>query len=216
MLGKSKVQARIEFLAALEHGEIVTQTALAKRVTVSVGLINAWLKRAGHKGYVKAKAAPYKRYAYYLTPKGFAEKARLVAEYLEDSLAFFRTARAEYAVLFAQSQARGVRRVILVGAGELAEIAFLASREYDIEILGILDQSFTEARFCGMTVRPALDDYHDVDAVVITASRHPQDAFDLVREPFTDLQLLAPPLLRLVRTSLDFKEPNVAPIGARK
>ena len=45
------------------------------------------------KGFVKAKAAPYKRYAYYLTPKGFNEKSRLVAQYLEVSLDFFRTAR---------------------------------------------------------------------------------------------------------------------------
>jgi DNA-binding MarR family transcriptional regulator len=87
--------AEIEFLTSLEEGTVISQMTLSQRINVSVGLINALIKRAVRKGYVKVKSAPYKRYAYYLTPKGFAEKSRLVAQYLEISLGFFRQARQE-------------------------------------------------------------------------------------------------------------------------
>ena len=50
---------------------------LKHELGVSVGLINTLIKRAVKKGLVKVREAPYKRYAYYLTPHGFAKKVRL-------------------------------------------------------------------------------------------------------------------------------------------
>ena len=137
---KTKTQTQIELLTALERGEVVTQMALSKRLSVSVGLVNALLKRVMHKGLVKAKAAPYKRWAYYLTPRGFDEKSRLVAEYLETSLAFFRNARQEYRALFLRGHECGFRKFILVGRGEVSEIALLAAVETDAKVVGILDR----------------------------------------------------------------------------
>lgn len=213
MPDKTRLQTEINFLSALERGDVVTQRSLAKRISVSVGLINALLKRAVQKGFVKAKAAPYKRYAYYITPKGFAEKSRLVADYIEASLDFFRRARQEYAALFSRAQARGVRRFVLVGRGELAEIALLAAREVDVEILGILDCEVSAERLYGLRVLRSLDDVTESNTLVITASRHPQEVFDWVRDRFADQQVLAPPHLRIVRQPLDFRPPKVLPKG---
>lgn len=199
MPDKSKIQTELDLLEALEHGQVVTQMTLSKRVSVSIGLINALLKRAMHKGYVKAKAAPYRRYAYYLTPTGFTEKSRLVAEYLEISLDFFRTARREYSELYARASARGVRRIALVGAGELAEIALLAAGDTEIAIEAILDPETGKTRLYRLAVARTAEELPQVDAVVITDSRTPQQAFDLVRDHFDEEQILAPPLLRITR-----------------
>src|SRR3546814_4284251 len=76
----TKSDAELDFLTAIERGEVVTQVALKQRIGVSVGLINALLKRSVHKGYVKVRKVPYRRYAYYLTPQGFGEKSRLRSE----------------------------------------------------------------------------------------------------------------------------------------
>ena len=80
-----RIQSELDVLTAVEQGVVVTQAALTKRIGISIGLINALLKRAILMGYVKTRQAPYKRYIYYLTPKGFAKKSRLVAEYLDSS-----------------------------------------------------------------------------------------------------------------------------------
>jgi hypothetical protein len=216
MPDKSKIETELDFLESLEQGEVVTQMTLSKRVSVSIGLINALLRRAVQKGYVKAKAAPYKRYAYYLTPKGFAEKSLLVAKYLERSLHFFRSARQEYGDVFARAQASGMQRVALIGSGELVEIALMAARETDVAIVAVLDRETNKDRVCGVPVVRSLDELPGIDGVVITASRHPQAAFDLVRDRFGDSQILAPSLLRITRIALDFKPPKVASRGQRK
>lgn len=202
---KSKIRTELDFLAALERGEVVTQMTLSKRISVSIGLINGLLKRAVRKGYVKAKAAPYKRYAYYLTPQGFTEKSRLVAEYLEVSLDFFRTARQEYAALFLRARACGMRRVAFVGNGELAEIALMAARDAEVEVVAILDRSTNKDRLYGLAVARAPEELPPVDGVVITDTRLPQEAFELARGHFPDEAVLSPPLLRITRETPDFK-----------
>lgn len=213
---KTKIQTQIELLTALERGEVVTQMALSKRLSVSVGLVNALLKRVMHKGLVKAKAAPYKRWAYYLTPRGFEEKSRLVAEYLETSLAFYRRARQEYRTVFLRGWECGYRRFVLVGGGEVAEIALLAAIETDAEVVGILDREANANMLNGLPVFRSLKEVKAWDALVITASRHPQEAFEGVREDVPGQRLLSPPFLHVVREPLEYQAREVARAGAER
>ena len=216
MADKTGIQTEIELLSTLERREVVTQPALAKRLSISVGMVNALLRRAVRKGLVKAKAAPYKRWAYYLTPEGFEEKSRLVAKYLDSSLAFFRMARREYRLLFLSGQRAGFRRFVLVGRGEVAEIALLAAMEADAELVGILDREADTSRLHGLPVLRSLDEAEAGDAVVITESRYPQEAFEKLRGAVPARQVLAPPFLRIVREPLDFAPPPVEPVGGRR
>jgi DNA-binding MarR family transcriptional regulator len=191
------IQTKMDLLATLERGEAVSQLALSQRLSVSVGLVNALLKRAAKKGQAKVLAVPPKRWAYYLTPKGFAEKSRLVATYLDHSLAFFREARAEYAELFARLEALGIRHVVLVGRGELAEIAILAAIETGVEIVGLLDSESNIERLYGLKVIGRLDDSDPSVALVITDSREPQAAFNQARAQYAMRRVEAPPFLRI-------------------
>lgn len=201
----SKLQTEIDFLSALEEGDVVTQMTLSKRISVSVGLINALLKRAMHKGYVKAKAAPYKRYAYYVTPQGFSEKSRLVAEYLDTSLTFFRTARQQYAEIFLRAEVCGLHRIALVGGGELAEIAILAALEMDgVEVVLVFDRATNKERLHGVAVARTPEELADVDGLVITDTRAPQAAYDWAREQCPQAEVLAPPLLRVADRPPEF------------
>lgn len=196
-------KTQLDLLTSLESGRVVTQGTISKRIGVSIGMINALLKRAVLKGYVKVRAAPYKRYAYYLTPKGFAEKSRLVAEYLEISLSFFRQARQEYGELFERARRTGLRRVALIGGGELAEIAGLAAREADIELVAVVDRTTNREKVFGVPVVQDVAELPDVEAVVITDAKAPQAAFDRLTGRFDDQQVLAPELLRITRARPD-------------
>lgn len=209
MEGKLKAPAELDFLTSLERGEVVTQSRLSKRIDISIGLVNALLKRAIHKGYVKAKSAPYRRYAYYLTPRGFAEKSRLVATYLEDSLAFFRVARQEYAELFERARRSGTHRFVIAGSGELAEIALLAARETEATVVCVVDRACNKSQFQGVPVVQSLDDLSDVDALVIADARAPQETFDKFSAHYMETRVLAPAFLRISRVHPEFK-PKVA------
>lgn len=203
MPGDLRSNSELEFLTAIERGEVITQMALKKRVGVSIGLINALLKRGIRNGYVKARKAPFKRFAYCLTPKGFSEKSRLVAIYLENSLRFFRGARSGYAGIFAQARAEGRSRLVLVGGGELAEIAILAAWGEGLILLGLLDRDKNLDQYYGVRVIRSLEDVEAFDAVVITDSRTPQNTYEAMRQRLPETQVLAPPLLKISRQCRD-------------
>ena len=92
-----------------------SQRRIAEDLGIALGLVNAYLKRCVKKGYVKVSQAPARRYAYYLTPKGFAEKSRLTVQYLSDSFSFFRQAKEDCAGKRAQFP--GHRALGQVGLG---------------------------------------------------------------------------------------------------
>ena len=190
-------RATLTLLSVLEDDGHATQRSLAVRIGVALGLTNSLLKRAVHKGLVKVKEAPTKRFAYYVTPKGFSEKSRLVAEYLITSLTFFRQARDEYTELYKQAQLRGHKRVALYGVGELAEIAILSAQEARTELCGMVQPGSNLELFSGLPVYGSMEAIlaDHVDAVVITTVDAPQAAYDhLVRHVGEDRVFAAPML----------------------
>jgi DNA-binding MarR family transcriptional regulator len=195
--------ATVKLLDNVADRQASNQRALARDIGISVGLVNALVQRAARKGLIKIKEAPARRYAYYLTPKGFAEKSRLVAEYLDYSLTFFRSARQEYDSIFARCVAAGRRRIVLCGAGELAEIAMLAANGTGIEIVGVLDSETPDARFAGVPVIRDVSAIGANDALVITDGRKPQELHEVLLGQVGRERLHAPAFLRISSRQAD-------------
>src|SRR3954447_13244596 len=93
-------QIVLDLLNSVEQDGDRSQRHIAAELGIALGLVNAYLKRCVRKGLVKVRDAPARRYAYYLTPHGFAEKSRLTVEYLSESFSFFRLAKADCAHVF--------------------------------------------------------------------------------------------------------------------
>ena len=87
-------------LVEIDRNPSVSQRQLSTELGVSIGIVNWHMKRFVKKGLVKLHQAPVRRYLYYLTPDGFAEKAKLTAEYLKSSFNIFRLGRRQYEALF--------------------------------------------------------------------------------------------------------------------
>src|SRR5271169_2302033 len=86
-------------LSTVEREGRVSQRQLSAQLGVALGLVNAYVKRCVKKGLIKVRNVPSRRYMYYLTPRGFSEKARLTAEFLAYSFASFREARMQCSAL---------------------------------------------------------------------------------------------------------------------
>src|SRR5215813_6396110 len=102
-------------LSSVEEDGARSQRRIAAELGIALGLVNAYLKRCVKKGLVKVHEVPARRYAYYLTPQGFAEKSRLTVQYLSDSFSFFRHAKADCAEVFEAAKAAGFTRLLLAG-----------------------------------------------------------------------------------------------------
>lgn len=189
----------LRLLSAIEDDQSVTQRSLALRFGVAVGLVNGYVRRCMHKGFVKARQVPARRYAYYLTPKGLAEKSRLIAEYLSNSLAFYRRARTQYAECLAACHARGWTNVALVGDGDLAEIATLAAIESSVKPVAVIEPGCNRELVVGLPVAGSLKQARDFDAVLLTDMESAQATYEALLFWLSDERILAPQLLRLTR-----------------
>ncbi len=185
-------------LSSVDADGARSQRRIAAELGVALGLVNAYLKRAIKKGFVKVGQAPARRYAYYLTPQGFSEKSRLTVQFLSSSFSLFRKAKEDYGRIFDRAQTLGFRRIVLAGQSDLCEIAILCAVDGPISIVAIVDPDVTATRFIGVKV---VSSYMEVDgqfdAVVVTHLTGARNVFDQAVSNFGAERVLAPDLLGL-------------------
>lgn len=207
----SESEITLGLLTAVHEDETLTQRKAASQLGIALGLTNAYLKRCIKKGLIKVKQVPPNRYAYYLTPKGFAEKSRLTAEYLSSSFNFFRRARSQCGELMAECDSRGWRRMALYGVSELAEIALLCARERGLALSGVVDPAAgPDETFFELPVRGSLSELGAVDVVLVTDLTAPQASFERLLGEMPAERVLTPPVLRVSREPAEPAEPRAA------
>jgi DNA-binding MarR family transcriptional regulator len=186
-------------LESVERDGGQSQRRLASELGIALGLVNAYVRRCVKKGLVKVRAAPTRRYAYYLTPQGFAEKSRLTVEYLSHSFSFFRQARVECARVLVDARRQGWSRVVLAGVSDLAEIARICALEEGIEIISVVDPNASVATFVGLPVVASFDAVQgSFDVVVVTDLRAARQMYDYAAKHVAADRILVPSLLGLV------------------
>jgi DNA-binding MarR family transcriptional regulator len=160
----------LQLLEEIEKGHAPSQRDLARKLNVSLGLINSFIKRFAHKGYFKVTTIPRNRVKYILTPKGAAEKTRLTYEYLQYSFQFYRKARQKLRELFKDLVAQGVRRIVFFGASDLAEIAYVSLQETPIKMVAVVDDKKIGEKCVGVAVTdPARLESLSFDRILVTA-----------------------------------------------
>jgi DNA-binding MarR family transcriptional regulator len=196
--GAEQAHILLGLLDSVERDGAQSQRRLASELGIALGLVNAYLNRCIKKGLVKVSQAPARRYAYYLTPQGFAEKSRLTVDYLASSFSFFRRARADCSELFAEVAARGSSGVVLTGMSDLAEIAVICALESKIEIIAVVDPKATSTNFMGVSVVPSFEQVAaPIEAIIVTDLSAPRQTFDDAIKRFGAERVWAPALLGL-------------------
>lgn len=176
----------LQLMNRLENNPAMSQRALASDLNIALGLMNAYLKRCVCKGWIRVSQVPAKRLGYFLTPEGFIEKSRMVANYLANSFSFFRDARFQCMELFVRCTQMGWNKVALVGSGDLADIVTLMAKGTPIET-HIVEIS---------------SDLADFDSVIITDILTPQITYDKLVTRITEDRLLILDLLHITRIPL--------------
>lgn len=189
----------LRLLHLVERDPNVTQRRIADDFGVALGLVNTYLKRCVKKGLIKIREVPARRYAYFLTPHGFAEKARLTRTYLTHSFTFFRNARSECGALLVECAHRGMSRIALAGRGDLAEIVVLCATDSPVELVGVVANGSQRGE--QLINLPVVSDFSQLppfDAIMICDLEQPQDTYDAVTRTFPPGRVLLPRLLCVV------------------
>ena len=154
-------------LSAVDADSSVTQRSLASELGIALGLTNSYLKKCIDKGLVKIKQVPANRYAYYLTPRGFSEKSRLTAEYLQASFSFYRRAKKDFTNIMRICSEKNMLNIILSDQSELAEIALIISLNTNVNLLGIIGNS-SKNNINGIPIKENIKFFKKFDKVIIT------------------------------------------------
>jgi len=185
----------LELLNAIEQRSDLSQRNLAQHMGIALGLTNSYLKRCARKGLVKVSEAPANRYLYYLTPKGFAEKARLTGHYLADSLTFYRVAGESCSVIFDYCKANNKERVLLCGVSELSEIALIRAMDTKISITGIYDPESSLDQLFSKPVWTDLAAVGDFDMCFLTDLNSPYEFYKFLISEIGKDRVLIPDVL---------------------
>jgi DNA-binding MarR family transcriptional regulator len=166
-------------LTAIDDDAGVSQRKLSSEMGIAVGSVNWYLKRCINKGLVKLQQVPMRRYAYFLTPKGFEEKARLTAAFLQTSFDLYRRGRQEIAGILSTIVAQGRRTAVLAGDGDLAEIALLASLDSPARIVAVTDPRASRVSCAGVPVVATMNEVRGLgqaplEDIVLTSLSAPQ------------------------------------------
>jgi DNA-binding MarR family transcriptional regulator len=184
-----------ELLTAIDERDDITQRHLAERMGVALGLTNSYLKRCIRKGLVKIKEVPANRYLYYLTPKGFAEKARLTASYLSASLSFYRSASDSCREVYKTMHQSGQKSVFLCGVSELAEIAAIRAMESKIEVVGALDLTAKQKSLLSVSVWHGWNEVEEFDICLITDIWQTNEYYRTAIERYGDDRVVVPTII---------------------
>lgn len=185
----------LELLQAIDLRSDISQRHLAQEMGVALGLANSYLKRCVKKGLIKMKTAPANRYLYYLTPHGFAEKARLTGEFLSTSLALFRQSGDVYADVLSVCLANANRRVLFAGVSDLTEIAYMRSLQCEVNVRGVFQINTDQTTFFDLPVFEDLSQFEKFDVVIMTSMEQTNELLKLLRLRLDEDRIIVPSLL---------------------
>ncbi len=140
-LKQSEALRDLRALEAIEQNPRVSQRELAQSMGVALGIVNACVHTLARKGMVKIRGDNNRSVSYHLTKKGVMHKSALAMQWTMNTIDFYREARAKVSLTLQGLAESGVRRLLLFGASELAEIVYIAARPAGIEIVGVIGEA---------------------------------------------------------------------------
>mgnify|MGYP001201645182 CR=1 FL=1 len=184
----------LTLLNNIEDKKKITQKTIATELGIAVGLVNVYVKRCIKKGWLKVQNIPPRRYAYYLTPEGFAKKTKLTADYLTHSFTFFRSSKKICSELLEECEKKNYKRIALVGFSELTEIALLVSKDTNINVECIISnedkRNFFDLKIYNFNNLPK-----NIDAVLLTEINNSEKIYKQIKLANKNSEILVPKIL---------------------
>lgn len=142
----------LEILRHVERTPRLNNRMAATKLGCSVKLAHELLKKMVDRGHLHVKKLHSRRWDYFITPHGIAEKARLTYEFIDFSMHFYNEARKQSSSVCRDIAESGKKTVAILGCGDLAEIAYLGIKEWGLELADIY--CVGKENFIGHKVRP--------------------------------------------------------------
>ena len=130
----------LQLLEEIEQNPRVSQRELSNKFGIALGVTNACIKRMARRGLIRLKGIPPRRIAYYVTPRGFAEKTNLALRFFSYNIRHYAETKKQIGRKLLEMQNSGVKRVAFYGVSDEMEIAYITLQGSDMKLIGIADE----------------------------------------------------------------------------
>ena len=134
-------------LDLIEKDAHITQRQLSHALGASVSMINGYLDTYEDKGYIRRHYISTKTVEYFITKKGIERKKLLNIWYLKSTYDVYENAKDNIILFLDNIIEKGFKKILLYGAGEVAEI-MLQTIQNDpsipLEIVAVIDDDETK------------------------------------------------------------------------
>ena len=157
MISKPSDEMRdLRLLEELEKNPIVSQRELSHKFDIALGVTNACLKRMARKGLIRIRGFNHRKIGYYLTPKGFAEKAKLTLHLISHIVQHYSELKKIISERFLEMQNNGLQRVVFYGVSDEMEVAYITLQGVNLKLIGIVedDEKLTPQIIFGYEIEP--------------------------------------------------------------
>ena len=129
----------LELLQELEKNPIISQRELSHKFGIALGVTNACLKRMVRRGWIRIAGFNHHKIGYYLTPKGFTEKAKLTLHLVSWTVQHYSTLKDIIGGKLLEMQNKGVERIAFYGVSDEMEVAYVTMQGVNLKLVGILE-----------------------------------------------------------------------------
>jgi predicted transcriptional regulator len=158
----------------------ITQAELAGRCSLSVAMVNNYMKELCRIGYLEYHRRTIKSVTYHLTPLGTKQLGVLQAELIGEMVDLFTAAKSQIQNCILSQCSSELQRVVLFGCGALAQLVFHSFEATGARILGICDDNIETigSDFCGREVLNSSQiRFLAPDAVIIADVKRTEDIY---------------------------------------
>ena len=129
----------LRLLEELEKNPIISQRQLSHKFGIALGVTNACLKRMARKGLIRIRGFNHRKIGYHLTPKGFAEKAKLTLHLITYIVQHYSELKKIISQRLLEMQRNGLQRVVFYGVSDEMEVAYVTLQGVDLKLVGIVE-----------------------------------------------------------------------------
>jgi predicted transcriptional regulator len=169
---------QLNILKEVAANASITQAELANQCSLSVAMVNNYMKELCRIGLIEYHRKSTKSVTYHLTALGTQQLESLQSELIGAMVEMYIAAKKQIRNRIVDLAQESVKRVILYGSGHLAQLVFHALEREGISIIGICDDDIEVigSDFCGREViSPLQIRFIAPDAVIIADSHRTEE-----------------------------------------
>jgi len=177
----------LAILDSLSQDSALSQIELGKRLKLSGGMVNQYLKLLQEKNLIEFRPVNGKSYRYVLTSGGEKSRRQMFSDYSSETIRLYTNIKDFILSKLRSLELRGRKKIVLFGASETCEVVLSALRDTGFQVVAIVDNDVDKhgALFHGYVISsPMVLDHVDCQAAVITSFGRQDEIFQQL-QPFS-------------------------------